>query len=296
MTRYTPLWLQAGSYAASVDRRLMGALWPNAASTGCLVTLASGMTVNIAPGTVAVPTQNATGSTLCVSDAIEQVTLAGAPASGSNRYDLIICQPRGNDLDAGANNDFIFTTVTGVAAATPTPPAVPAGAAALAQIYVPGGSASITAGNIVDRRPGGLPIPPVAGTGSYPRGFVATATGPASAVVVGATVVLVFSMNFQTVVGRKYKLSWFASWFGSGSATGVNNQSRSRLDGADTQIQGSFTNTGNVWTACSAFQILDGDGAQHNMGISAVSGNPAGASVTYNPNTVRLLVEDIGST
>jgi hypothetical protein len=158
MTRYTPLWLQAGSYAASVDRRLMGSIWPNAASTGCLVTLASGMTVNIAQGTVAVPTQNATGSTLCVSDAIEQVTLAGAPGSGSNRYDLVICQPRGNDLDAGSNNDFIFTTVTGVALASPVVPPVPAGAVALAQIYIPGGSAAITAGNIVDRRPGNLAI------------------------------------------------------------------------------------------------------------------------------------------
>ena len=30
MTRYTPQWFQAGSYAASVDRRLIGALWPSA--------------------------------------------------------------------------------------------------------------------------------------------------------------------------------------------------------------------------------------------------------------------------
>jgi hypothetical protein len=158
MTRYTPQWLQSGSYAASVDRRLLGALWPTGASSGCAVSPASAMTVNIAAGQVAVPAQNNTGVTLCSSDAVEQVTLTAAPASGSNRYDLVVCQPRGTDLDGGGNNDFIFAVVTGVAAASPSVPATPAGQLALAQIYVPGGSASVTAGNITDLRPGGLSI------------------------------------------------------------------------------------------------------------------------------------------
>jgi hypothetical protein len=154
MTRYTPQWLQQGSYPASVDRRLIGALWPSPASSGLAVTVASGMTVNIAPGQVAVPSSNNTGTMLCSSDAVEQPpALSAAPASPNNRIDLIICQVRGNDLDAGANNDFLFTTVTGVAATTPVAPAVPANAVALAQIYVPGNSASIVAGNITDRRP-----------------------------------------------------------------------------------------------------------------------------------------------
>jgi hypothetical protein len=156
MTRYTPLWEQAGSYSAVNDRRLIGALWPTPASSGCAVTVSGGMTVNVAAGTVAVPSQNQTGSTLCYSDAVEQVTLAAAPGSGSNRYDLVVCQPRSADLDGGANNDFVFAAVTGVAAASPTVPAVPAGQVALAQIYVPGGSAAIVAGNIVDVRPHGL--------------------------------------------------------------------------------------------------------------------------------------------
>jgi hypothetical protein len=107
-----------------------------------------------------VPTQNNTGSTLSTTDATETVTLAAAPGSGSNRYDLIICQPRGNDLDGGANNDFQFQSVTGTAATTPTVPAVPAGALALAQVYVPGGSASVTAGNITDLRLLGLGVTP----------------------------------------------------------------------------------------------------------------------------------------
>jgi hypothetical protein len=111
------------------------------------------MSANVALGQVAVPTANNTGATLCTSDAVENVTLNPAPGAGSNRYDLIVCHPRGNDLDGGLNNDFVFEVVTGVAQATPAIPAVPAGTLALAQIYVPGGSASVSAGNIVDRRP-----------------------------------------------------------------------------------------------------------------------------------------------
>jgi hypothetical protein len=160
MTRYTPNWLQQGSYLAAQDRRLLAALWPGAASNGCAVSVASGMTVNIAPGTVAVPTQNNTGTSVCVSDATEQVTLTAAPGSGTNRYDLIICRPRGNDLDGGSNNDFIFDYVTGTPAASPTTPPVPAGTVCLAYIYIPGASASIAAGNITDIRPGALAAGP----------------------------------------------------------------------------------------------------------------------------------------
>ena len=87
MTRYTPLWEQAGSYAAGIDRRLLSALWPAAATTGLAVTATSGMVLAIAPGTAAVPSSNNTGSLLCVSDAIENVTLTAAPAAGNSRID-----------------------------------------------------------------------------------------------------------------------------------------------------------------------------------------------------------------
>jgi hypothetical protein len=152
MTRYTPLWEQAGSYAASIDRRLIAAVWPPAAVTGCAVTAQAGtMLVNIAPGAVASPSQNSTGSTLCVSDAVEQVAIAAA--SGQNRIDLVICRPRGTDLDGGTNNDFIFDTVQGIPAASPAPPAVPVGTVPLAQVLVPTGSVAVTQPNITDIRP-----------------------------------------------------------------------------------------------------------------------------------------------
>jgi hypothetical protein len=159
MTRLTPLWLQAGTYPAAIDRRLSGALWPNPQCDGAAVTFSSGMTVNVDPGQIAVPTPNATGTCLCVSDAPEQVALAPAGATGSDRIDLVICQLRGTDLDNGANNDFIYTSVTGVASGTPVVPDVPPGAVVLAQVAIPGGSAAIDPANITDRRPGTLAIP-----------------------------------------------------------------------------------------------------------------------------------------
>ena len=186
MTRYQPQWLQSGSYAAGQDRRLLGALWPAPASTGCAVSAGAGMVVNVAPGQVAVPSQNNTGTTLCSSDAVEPVTVAAA--SGSNpRIDVVICQPRGNDLDGGANNDFIFTTVQGTPAASPAVPAVPAGAAALAQILVPTGSASVAAGNITDVRPQGLSISGGAAVPPYTGGGIGTYTDPGGEVWVAKT-------------------------------------------------------------------------------------------------------------
>ena len=58
MTKYQPLWQQAGSYAASVDRGLLGSLWPAGGTTGAAVAaVANTMQVQAQPGTVAVPMQ-----------------------------------------------------------------------------------------------------------------------------------------------------------------------------------------------------------------------------------------------
>jgi hypothetical protein len=176
MTRYTPQWLQAGSYPASADRRLIGALWPSAAVNGMAVSSSGGMTLNIAPGQAAVPSQNSTGSTLCTSDANENVTIGPAPGA-NNRIDLVTVQPRGADLDGGANNDFVFNVVSGAVAAAPVAPATPPGQTALAQVYVGQGVATINAANITDVRPFGLPVgsgggvPPALGSGAPFQSF-----------------------------------------------------------------------------------------------------------------------------
>lgn len=203
MTRFTPQWLQAGSYAASQDRRLIGALWPAPASAGCAVTASAGMVVNVAAGQVAVPSQNNTGSTLCSSDAVEAVTVPAAPGSGTNRIDLIVCQPRGNDLDGGANTDFIFTSVQGVAVASPVAPATPAGTVALAQILITGGSAAIAGANITDVRPGGLAVP-IGQPATAPRGYVAGVFGPASAFNAASGTVL--TLAIPVTAGRRYRV------------------------------------------------------------------------------------------
>jgi hypothetical protein len=149
MTRYGPLWQQAGTYTATLDRSLIGTVWPTGGVTGGAVTAVNNtMTVSVAPGTAIVPMPTGQGAALCRWDAAEVVgPLTAAPASNS-RIDLIICQVRDVALDAGTNNDFIFTYVTGTAAASPTPPATPANAYAMAQITVASGMTNLNTATI----------------------------------------------------------------------------------------------------------------------------------------------------
>jgi hypothetical protein len=67
--------------------------------------------------------------------------------------DRIVCQVRANDIDGGANNDWIFQAVQGTAAASPVAPAEPANAVSVATVAVPAASVTVTAGNITDVRP-----------------------------------------------------------------------------------------------------------------------------------------------
>ena len=205
MTRYTPQWLQSGSYSGAQDRRLIGALWPAAASSGCAVSVASGMTVNVAAGQVAVPSPNNTGTTLCTSDATEQVAMTAAHAS-LNRIDLVICRPRGTDLDGGANNDFIFDHVDGTPAASPIAPATPAGTVALNQVYVGAGVAALLTANLTDVRPGGLPIGTTVLPPNVPLGRIASGVGPASQTDY-TTAATVLTVNANLVAGRRYRAS-----------------------------------------------------------------------------------------
>lgn len=199
MTRHTPQWLQAGTYPAAIDRDLIGALWPSPACSGMQVTVGSAMTLNVAAGRVAIPTGNATGSALCTSDATEQVTLSAAPASGTNRIDLVCAQVRGGDIDGGANNDWVLVAIAGAAQASPVPPATPANCVVLARVYVAGGTAAIVAGNITDARPGTL-------SKQLPRGIVATGPQMPSPAV-------------GSILGLNQVLSGPASWLAANTIT-----------------------------------------------------------------------------
>ena len=155
MTRFAPLWQQAGSYSATLDRALLLALWPSGGAIGNTPTLsATTMQVTTGPGTCVVPLQAGQGAALCRWDANEVVTLSAAPSAGNSRIDLIVVQVRDNALDSGGNNDFIVTNVTGTAATTGSQvaPAVPSNAYALGQVLVPGGVANLSTATFTDRR------------------------------------------------------------------------------------------------------------------------------------------------
>ena len=145
MTRFAPLWQQAGSYAASVDRYLIGALRPVGGCNAAALSLVNNtMNVSVAAGDCVVPLQSGQGSALCHWDAAEVVTLAAAPPSGQTRVDLIVCQVRDNALDAGGNNDFIITAVTGTpSTGFPAIPAAPTNAYALGTCTVGGAVANL---------------------------------------------------------------------------------------------------------------------------------------------------------
>lgn len=297
MTRFTPQWLQSGSYAASQDRRLIGALWPGPASAGCAVTVGGGMTLNIAAGQVAVPSQNNTGSTLCASDALEQIVIPAAPPSNQNRVDLVVCQPRGTDLDGGANNDWIWASVQGAVAtspAQPTPPAAPAGSVAVYQVYVPGAAAALVAGNLTDVRPGGLGVPPASGTGSGPRGHVASFTGPGTAVSLGSTLTTVFTLAVPLTAGRRYRLNVY----GNGNQQTAAGTGYFLIQDNASYISARVTS----WTALAVSGWATGSyvGAFAATATASVtftlSGLTSAGTFSVPVNSGQMVVEDIGST
>lgn len=160
MTRYTPLWVQQGNYAAQVDRGLINAIWPVQSYVSNMKPSPGGapMIVNVATGK-AVVFINIIGSVLCYSNALEAVVLTAAHAT-LDRIDLVVVQVRANDLDGGTNNDWVVQAVAGTPAASPVAPAVPAYAVAIAQVLIPAGfSALIPAANITDIRPRRLDQP-----------------------------------------------------------------------------------------------------------------------------------------
>jgi hypothetical protein len=188
MTRYQPLWLQAGSYAASVDRRLISALWPTAATSGGAATVQAGtMVVSVAAGQAAVPAANGTGSTLCAWDAPETVTVA--TLTGNNRIDLITVWPQSADIGNGTGDTFTINVVQGTPAATPVAPATPTGQVALYQVYVTGGNVALVAANLTDVRPGGLAVAGGAAQPPYTGAGIGTMVDPSGEVWVARSTV-----------------------------------------------------------------------------------------------------------
>ena len=294
MARYTPLWEQSGSYAASVDRRLIGSLWPAAASSGGAASVIGGtMTVSLAPGAVAVPTQNNTGSTLCVWDAAEQV---GPLAQGGSqpRIDVITCHPRGTDLDGGANNDFILDIIAGTAAASPAVPAVPAGQVALYQVAVAANAVSLSAGNLTDVRPGGLAVPPAVPAYNYKarmhRAAALTSAAAAVTILPFDTVSADPNGNLSTGVGAKYTCPVAGRYLVTGRfsapvASGVRMYATIFLNGAEAARgadTGTFSAAGTAGVVVSTvIAAAVGNTLQIAYYTSAAASIEVGAAFSY---------------
>lgn len=295
MARHAPNWLQQSTYPAANDRDVLGALWPAPASSGAAVTASSGMTVNVAAGRVAIPTNNNTGTGLCTSDATEQVTLAAAPGSGSNRIDLVVAQLRGNDIDGGANNDFIYTNVTGTAAATPTVPATPANAVALAQVYVAGGSASVTAGNITDVRPGNLAVPPTPVAMAGARAF----RNAAGTVGQNTTVVLdsvSYGTGFNTATGV-YTVAVAGPYLAAGAVAMTSNAVNQSARAAIARNGAVAAQGGAAYNPTTGFFVVSSvaDIVQCNLGdtLSLWNTGTAGLAAIVGTSNIYLSVRQL---
>jgi hypothetical protein len=245
------------------------------------------MGLSIAPGAAAVPVGPFNGA-LCVSDAIETVTLGAAPPAGQERFDWVTVYPRGNDLDGGANNDFIFNVIAGTAGPPTAPfPIVPAGQLGLYRIHVGGGVAAIVAGDIVDFRPRTL---------SSPGGFHYEIIGPTSQIDCTAERSV---QNIFTPIPprRRVKVTAYARGYNAGTAGG---QCEIKFYPPGTnppwgdQMVVAYACPANAWFAGSTHWLYNNDtddsywlqGGIWAMGINATCRMPT--------NSCRIVVEDIG--
>jgi hypothetical protein len=212
VTRLAPLWQQNSTYPAQTDRVLIATLWPTSGSSGGAASLVAGtMNVSVAPGTAAVAlgAGGVNYTALCRWDAAETVTLAAAPPSGQSRIDLVVAQVRDQVLDAGANNDFVFTNVTGTpAASNPAVPAVPVNAYPVCQVTVPGAAVNLNGATLVDRR---VPL--------TRSGLILSSNGFASAGLsfnaLGTYDIVTLAMGVVPVAARLVVNA--VTWFGYGS-------------------------------------------------------------------------------
>jgi hypothetical protein len=247
--------------------------------------VANTMTVQAAPGTVAVPLQSGAGCALCRWDANETPTIATAPPTGNSRIDLVIVQVRDNALDAGANNDFIVTTVTGTpAASNPAVPAVPTNALALAQVLVPGAAANLNGATITDRRtPLGMGL-----------GYVASAVGPPADSQAGAGFASMLTLTVFASAARHYRIDAFFSGY-QATGTGDIQAQLTTPAGAILFIYAQGKTSTNNWTMGSLAGLVWTPAVTGlaSIGISAGSFNATGL-LTCPANSLRLLVTDIG--
>jgi hypothetical protein len=206
-----PLWLQNSTYPAAVDRQLIAA----GLETGVLglnelaVTqraAGANLSVDVAAGRAVVPVTDAPnlGSALCVSTAINNLIVAGAPGAGTSRIDLVIARVYDASIIGGSINGWQLEVVTGTPAASPAVPATPASSIVLARIAVASGQVSVTTANITDTRvmPGiWRPYTPVWSTGLAAQPLVGNGTIGGRYMVRAKTCSVVIKVVFGSTTG-----------------------------------------------------------------------------------------------
>jgi hypothetical protein len=163
-----PSYGQGGSYTAQQDRLLVKA---NAVTGGVrnlpsqidgtsamqgdlAITVGTNSTVNIAAGDVWIPSTSGQGFYYAYNDASVASAAFGSNSSGNSRIDIVTVQV----TDPGTSAPSVaIAIVAGTPAASPTPPATPSLAIALARVTIPtgfvSGTTAVVATNIVDVRP-----------------------------------------------------------------------------------------------------------------------------------------------
>jgi hypothetical protein len=133
-----------------VSGTTIGVLGGVVGGAGLAVGAGTGMTVTVAPGSFVVPNSSTPTAGGYASTLSSQATLTVQTADPSNpRIDIIVA----NVVDNGNNTSFgQVQIITGVAAPSPSAPSAPSNSVTLAQLSVPAGTSSITAGLITDKR------------------------------------------------------------------------------------------------------------------------------------------------
>lgn len=160
MALETPLHMQAGSYSGLADRTLEDTIFASAgviASGDLKITqraAGANMSVDAAIGVAVITGTDVSeqGKYLCRSTAVTNVPLATAPGAGNSRIDAIYARVRDSAAIGGSFDDWIIAAVTGAAASSPTPPAIPASSFLLGDVLVGSSVSSIVNANITDKR------------------------------------------------------------------------------------------------------------------------------------------------
>lgn len=151
-----PAWLQGGSHTAQGDRAVLSGLYGHATPGGVLEGFAvspgtTGLSVTVAPGVAVVPNPAPWGGPYNVGSDSDVAVTVPAADPGNPRVDLVVAQVH-DSAYAGADDRWELEVVSGAAGSAPVAPATPDRALVLAQVSVPAGATTLSAGDVTDQR------------------------------------------------------------------------------------------------------------------------------------------------